>query len=299
MKSGFVLIVGRPNAGKSTLLNALLKDKISIVSEKAQTTRNAIVGIYGDDDSQIIFTDTPGIHKATSTLGTFMNKEALSQVADVDLVYYLFDASKGFRQEDEEIVEGLFKDNKNIFLVLTKIDLVSKEELLKLTIFLSNKYKFKEIIPISAVKNNNLEELLKITKDYLEDGPYYFDPEGDITTITENFRISEIIREKILNVFYQEVPHMVAVYVEEKRHTEKRCFIKAVIVVGRESHKSIIIGKGGSSLKRINMNSCRDISEMMGKKAFLELFVKVDKDWINREHKLAEYGYSLNLRDEW
>lgn len=295
MKSGFVGIIGRPNVGKSTLLNALIGEKISIISAKAQTTRNAIIGVFNDDDSQIVFTDTPGVHQAKNQLGNFMNREAFNQIDGVDLVYYLFDGTKSFKDEDERILDYVFKVQERVFLLITKIDLISKEKLIKLITYLADKYSFSEIIPISSIKYDNLDELIKTTKNYLNDDLAYYDT---VTNVSDNFRIAEIVREKILNNFYQEIPHQLATVVENVRYTDKRAFISVLIIVGKDSHKSIIIGKGGTSLKKINYESSKDLKVLLDKKVFLSLHVKVDRDWFNNESKLTRYGFSLKMQDE-
>lgn len=295
MKSGFVGIIGRPNVGKSTLLNALIGEKISIISAKAQTTRNAIIGVFNDDDSQIVFTDTPGVHQAKNQLGNFMNREAFNQIDGVDLVYYLFDGTKSFKDEDERILDYVFKVQERVFLLITKIDLISKEKLIKLITYLADKYSFSEIIPISSIKYDNLDELIKTTKNYLNDDLAYYDT---VTNVSDNFRIAEIVREKILNNFYQEIPHQLATVVENVRYTDKRAFISVLIIVGKDSHKSIIIGKGGTSLKKINYESSKDLKVLLNKKVFLSLHVKVDRDWFNNENKLTRYGFSLKMQDE-
>ncbi len=295
MKSGFVGIIGRANAGKSTLLNALINEKVSIVSAKAQTTRNAIIGVYDDDDSQIIFCDTPGIHESKNKLGNFMNKEAYNQVGNVDIIYYLYDVTKRYSDKDEKILNNLFNNHDNIFLILTKIDLVSKKELLDKITELSQKQSFKEIIPISSIKNNNLNRLIDITKKYLIEDIKYFDSK---TNVSLNFRISELIREKILNNFHQEIPYMVTILVENIRYTEAKAFISVVIIVGKENHKSMIIGKGGESLKRINYESSKDIKVLLKRKVNLDIYVKVDEDWFNKENKLIQYGFDFKMQDE-
>ena len=297
MKNCFVAIIGRANAGKSTLLNTILGEKIAITSDKAGTTRNAIIGIYNDEDSQIVFTDTPGIVRSSTALGDFMYNEAHNQIEANDLILYLFDSSRHFDQEDEQIVDELFSENDQVFLVLTKIDLISKERLIKLITYLSQKYPFKEIIPLSAKNKENIDELIKTIKDNCMEGPRFYSPD-EITNLSLDFRIREIIREKILNLFYQEVPHQIAVVIEQYKETEKRVYIDATIIVGHSNHKAIIIGKSGNSLKRINMESSREIGELTNKKVMLSLYVKVDEQWFDKEHKIAQYGYDLKMQNE-
>lgn len=295
MKSGFVGIIGKANVGKSTLMNALIKEKVSITSKKAQTTRNAIIGVYNDNELQIVFTDTPGVHQAKSTLGTFMNKEALNQVDNVDVIYYLFDVTKRFSDSDQKIIDHIFTTGAKKFLILTKVDLVDKQHLILKLSELNSKANFDEIIPISSVKNDNLDRLINITKKYLSDDIAYFD---SITNVSLEFRISEIVREKILNNFHQEIPHMIATLVEDIRYTDAKAFISVLIIVGKETHKSMIIGKQGSSLKTLNYESCKDLKELLDKKIVLNLHVKVDEQWFNNEYKLARYGFNLKLQNE-
>lgn len=295
MKVLFVSILGKPNAGKSSLLNALIGEKISIISEKAQTTRNNIIGVFNDFESQIVFCDTPGIHNAKNKLGTFMNKEAFIQMEGVDLVYYLFDATKKYGEEDEKIIERIFNSTKDVFLLITKIDLINKKRLLDTINFFADKFPFKEIIPISSIKNDNLDTLIKVSKKYaIESQPFY----ETNTNLTLNFRIGEIVREKILNNFYQEVPHQIACLVEDVKVTEKRFFVYVLIIVAKKTHKAMIIGKGGQSLKKINYEASKDIKNLVNKKVFLNLHVKVDEQWFNDENKLARYGFDLKMQNE-
>lgn len=297
MKSGFVAIIGRPNAGKSTLLNALLKEKVSITSYKAQTTRNAIIGIYNAEDIQIVFADTPGIHKANSNLGTYMNKEAIAQAEGVDVIYYIVDAQKGLTNEDMEILKNLATYRHKIFLLLNKIDNMSKEKLIKVITTASVKYQFDEIIPISALNEDNLDELIKVTAQYLKDDLAYY-PSDMKTSSTMEFRIAEIIREKVLLTCHEEIPHLVATKVESIKEEENKVYIDAVIVCNKMSHKGIIIGKNGSNLKNINMSASKDIKALYHKKVILSLFVKVDEDWMNKDSKLMDLGYFINDKYE-
>lgn len=295
MRSGFIAIVGKPNVGKSTLMNTLIKEKVSITSKKAQTTRNAIIGVYNDIDTQIIFTDTPGIHQAKSTLGTFMNKEALNQVDNVDVIYYLFDVTKRFTDNDQKIIDHIFKSSVKKFLILTKIDLVDKQHLILKLNELNTKANFDEIIPISSIKDDNLELLIKLTKNYLKDDISYF---NTITNVSLEFRIAEIVREKILDNFHQEIPYMIATNLESIRYSETRAFISVLITVGKQTHKSMIIGKGGKSLQKINYESSKELKTMLKRKVVLNLHVKVDEMWFNNENKLARYGFDLKIQNE-
>ena len=225
MKSGFVAILGKPNAGKSTLLNALLKEKIAITTSKAQTTRNAILGILNEDDYQIVFIDTPGIHDAKTALGSYMNKEAFSQADGVDVIYYIVDANKGLQNDDKQILERLFKYDAPIFLLMNKIDEISSDLLIARLNYASSNYDFKELIPISALNNDNLEELLNTTKQYLHDEVQYY-PEDVKTNMNRDFQIAEIIREKIILNLKEEVPHLVACQIEEIKEKTSKVFIE-------------------------------------------------------------------------
>jgi len=290
VKSGFVAIVGKPNAGKSTLINALLNKKIAITTYKAQTTRNSILGILNKDDLQIVFIDTPGIHDAKNYLGSYMNKEAYAQANGADLIYYVCDSTKGLNKEDKSVLDKLFTYDIPIFCIFNKIDELSNEKLIERCTYASSHYDFKEIIPISALEKNNLDELLKTTLNYLNDGVLYYPKETDDIRTTD-FKISEIIREKIILNTQEEVPHFTAVKIDTYKELENKVMIEASIIVNKDSHKGIIIGKSGSMLKKINMSSSKDIKELLGKKVFLSLFVKVEEDWLNKEKKLFDLGY--------
>ena len=292
MKSGFVAIVGRPNAGKSTLINNLIGEKVSIISYKAETTRNSIVGVLNRDDLQIVFVDTPGIHKSNSVLGNYMNKEAFKQADGVDVIYYLCDAKKGLNEDDEEILKQMFGYHVPIFLLLNKIDLISKDQILSRILYANDKYQFNEIIPISAANKENIDELLNTTLGYLHDEVKFY-PDDVTTNTTLEFRIAELIREKVLLKTEQEIPHLVACKVDKIRYTEKRAFVEATIICNRDSHKAIIIGHNGSKLKQINQAAVKDISELLGCKTSLNLFVKVEEDWMNKNSKLLDLGYYI------
>lgn len=290
MKTGFVAIVGKPNAGKSSLINAILKEKISIISKKAQTTRNSIIGILNRDDSQIVYLDTPGIHKANTVLGSYMNKEALKQADGVDVIYYLVDAKKGIDEADDEILRQIFTYKVPVFLLFNKIDLISKDTLLKRIMYASNKYQFSEIIPISALLEDNLEELHTTTLNYFHDDIEFY-PRDAVTNTTLEFRISEIIREKILLKCDQEIPHFVACKVDSLKIKEKKAYIEATIVCNKDTHKAIIIGHHGKKLQSINLAASKDISELLKKRVILSLFVKVEEDWMNKNSRLYDLGY--------
>ena len=293
MKSGFIAIVGKPNAGKSTLLNSLLGEKLAITTHKAQTTRNAILGILNKPDYQLVFIDTPGIHNPKTHLGNYMNKEAYNQAYGADVIYYLVDGKTGLRQDDKEILDKLFEYDIPVFLVVNKLDEIKSDKLIERLAYASNNYDFIEIIPISALKEDNLDDLINTTLFYLNDGVKYY-PDDVSSPNSLEFRIAEIIREKVILNTEEEVPHLVAVKIDTLKETEKRITIEATIIVNKSSHKGIIIGKAGSMLKRINMAASKDIKEITGKKVFLSLYVKVEEDWLNKDKKLFDLGYFLD-----
>ncbi|MBQ6334015.1 MAG: GTPase Era [Erysipelotrichaceae bacterium] len=298
MKSGFIAILGKPNAGKSTLLNAILNEKIAITTQKAQTTRNAILGILNEDDYQIVFIDTPGIHEAKTALGAYMNKEALAQAEGVDIIYYIVDGQKGLQNDDKQILERVFSYGAPVFLLMNKIDELSNDLLIKRLTYAQSNYDFAEIIPISALNKDNLDELLKTSKEYLKDDVMYY-PEDVKTNLNRDFRIAEIIREKIILNMYEEVPHLVACKVEEVKELTSKVQIEATIICNKQTHKGMIIGKKGSMLKKINDEASKDISELFdGKKIILSLYVKVEEDWLNSQKQLFDLGYFSGDRDE-
>ena len=289
MKSGFVSIVGRPNAGKSTIINALLERKLSIVTEKAQTTRNSIKGIYDDGEYQIIFIDTPGIHKANHELGNFMNKEALDSAKDVDANILVVDASRKFDAGDEFINESLPK-NIPLFIVINKIDLMRINEVQAIKAKYQEAYPHAELIEASAIENFGIDTLLNKVKSVIQEGPRYF-AEDQVTDKDSSFMISEVIREKLLKLLKEEVPHDLAVRVDEIKSKSEAVYIRATIIVDKESHKGIVIGKGGKRIKAIGMKARTDLEEYYNKRIFLELFVSVKEDWLNNPRILKELGY--------
>ena len=292
MKSGFIAIIGRPNAGKSTLLNSLLSKKIAITTNKAQTTRNAILGILNKPDYQLVFIDTPGIHNPNTHLGSFMNKEAYNQAFGADVIYYIVDGNSGIRKVDKEILDRLFEYDVPIFLLVNKIDEISNNKLIERLNYASNSYDFKEIIPISALNKQNLDDLINTTLNYLSDSIMYYPSDTDVL-VSEEFQIAEIIREKIILNTKQEIPHLSAVKIDTLTKTDKRINIEATIIVNKDSHKAIIIGKSGSMLKKINTQSSIDIKKLTGRKVFLSLYVRVEEDWLNKDKKLFDLGYFL------
>ncbi len=289
-KSGFISIIGRPNAGKSTLLNAILKEKIAITSDKPQTTRNNISGILTREDAQFVFIDTPGIHKPKHELGKTLNKNAYTAIAEADINFWMVDATQSFGSGDEFILEKMKTSHIPCFLILNKIDLLDKEKLIKVLKSWQDRFAFAEIFPISALKKENIDHLLEVTKEYLEEGPKYF-PDDMISDHGEQFQIAEIIREKVLYKTKEEVPHSVAVVIEKKEETDTKVFLQAMIVVERTSQKSILIGKQGAMIRGIRLAAQKELKEKFHKKVELELFVRVEKNWRNRSSKLQQLGY--------
>ena len=290
-KSGFVAIVGRPNVGKSTFMNYVLGQKIAIMSDKAQTTRNKIQGVYTKDDAQIVFLDTPGIHKPKHELGEFMVKSAYSALKEVDAVLFMVNVSEKRGPGDDFIIEKLKGIKTPIFLVLNKIDLVTPEVLLERVESYKDALDFAGVFPISVLQGNNVNELMEGLINALPEGPQYY-PADQITDHPEYFVVSELIREKILQLTQEEIPHSVAVTVDKMQKDEfDKVHVYANIIVERKSQKGIIIGKGGRLLKEIGTRARRDIQQLLGNKVYLELWVKVEKDWRKRKSNLQEYGY--------
>ena len=290
-KSGFVAIVGRPNVGKSTFMNYVLGQKIAIMSDKAQTTRNKIQGVYTKDNAQIVFLDTPGIHKPKHELGEFMVKSAYSALKEVDAVLFMVNVSEKRGPGDDFIIEKLKGIKTPIFLVLNKIDLVTPEVLLERFESYKDALDFAGVFPISVLQGNNVNELMEALIEALPEGPQYY-PADQITDHPEYFVVSELIREKILQLTQEEIPHSVAVTVDKMQKDEfDKVHVYANIIVERKSQKGIIIGKGGRLLKEIGTRARRDIQQLLGNKVYLELWVKVEKDWRKRKSNLQEYGY--------
>src|SRR5690625_590264 len=292
--SGFVTIIGRPNVGKSTLINQIVGEKISIISDKIQTTRHIIHEIIHDTDSQIIFTDTPGIHKPKHRLGDYMVDASFQSLDDVDVVLFMINATEGYGKGDEFILEKLKKVKSPIFLIINKVDLIHPDELFPIIDQYKNKGTFEEVIPISAAKGNNVQKLISLIKAHLPEGPKYYD-ENQITNKTERFMFSERIREKVLNHTKEEIPHSINVTIETiEERSHNRIYIQALIITERKSQKGILIGKSGSMLKKIGQEARKDIEQITGKKVYLDLWVKVEKDWRNRHALLNRYGYSVD-----
>lgn len=291
MKSGFVTLIGRPNVGKSTLINSLVGKKVAITSNKPQTTRNIIQGIYNDEESQIIFVDTPGIHKPTHKLGKKLNQQAYYSINDVDTIMFLIDGSQPLGKGDKFILETLKEIKKPVILIINKIDKMSKEEILVKISEYKDLYEFKEIIPLSALKKNNIDTVLKILKKYLTDNIKYYDEET-YTNKTLPFIISEIVREKVFNETEEEVPHSLTCITENIETKKDHYSINVAIVVDRDSLKKIIIGKQGNKIKEIGIKSRKEIEEFLDKKVYLDLFVKTIPKWRDKEKYLQEFGYN-------
>ena len=290
MKSGFVTIIGRPNVGKSTLLNAIMERKIAITSTVAGTTRNMIQGIYTDDESQIIFIDTPGIHKPQNKLGKILNEQAYTSLDSVDLVLLVVDVTEKIGTGDMFIIDKLKETGSKVILIINKIDKITFDKLLPKIEEYSKLYNFEEIIPISSTKNKNIDDLIKTIKKYLTDDIMYYDAET-VTNVSLNFEIGELIREKILLLTKEEVPHSVTVLVHEVKEDKNAANIIADIIVDRENLKKILVGKNGSMIKNIGIKAREDIEELLGKKVYLELFVKVVENWKEKDKFLKEIGY--------
>ena len=290
-KSGFVAVVGRPNVGKSTLINSLIDDKIVIVSDKAQTTRNRIVCVYTDEKKQIVFMDTPGIHKPKHKLGEFMVDQAVDSLHEVEAVLFVVAANEKRGPGDNFVIEQLRKVNVPVFLIVNKIDTMEKQDLLEAIVSYENSYPFEAVVPISAKEKDNIEEVVNLLEKHLPEGPKYF-PDDMITDQPERLIISDIVREKILLQTHDEIPHAIAVDVDEmKTRDDGTTYIRATIYVERDSQKGIIIGKQGSMLKLIGKQARADIERLLATKVFLDVWVKVKKDWRNKSGMLSELGY--------
>ena len=290
-KSGFIAIIGRPNVVKSTFLNKKKKKKIAIMSDKPQTTRNKIQGVLTTNDAQMVFIDTPGIHKPKHRLGDFMVQVAENTLNEVDAVIFMINAKEGYGRGDQFIMDLLQKAKTPVFLVINKIDLIHPDDLFPLIDEYKDKVDFDEIIPISALQGNNVTHLLDVLKGHLPEGPQYY-PEEQITDHPERFIITELIREKVLELTREEIPHSIAVVLENLEQRESNAvFIQATIVTERKTQKGILIGKQGSMLKEIGKKARKDIEALLGSKVYLELWVKVKKDWRNKQSQLYEFGF--------
>lgn len=290
-KSGFISIIGRPNVGKSTFVNRVIGHKIAIMSDKAQTTRNKIQGVMTQEDAQIIFLDTPGIHKPKHKLGDYMMRVATNTLSEIDAIMFMVNVNEDIGRGDEYIMDMLKTIKTPIFLVLNKIDLVHPDELMPRI----EKYKqyldFTEIVPISALEGHNVAHFINVLKSYLPEGPKYY-PDDQISDHPEQFVVGELIREKILHLTSEEIPHAIGVNVDRMvKEDEDRVRIEATIFVERDSQKGIVIGKGGKKLKEVGKRARLDIERLLGSKVYLELWVKVQKDWRNKVNFIRQMGY--------
>lgn len=290
-KSGFAALIGRPNVGKSTLMNCLIGQKIAITSNKPQTTRNRIQTVYTSSQGQIVFVDTPGIHKSRNRLGDYMVRVASRSLREVDVILYLVEPSTYIGAGERQIMEELQKIDTPVILVINKIDTVKKEELLVLIDLYRKQMDFAEIVPVSALKDDNTKELIKCIMNYLPYGPAFYD-EDTITDQPQRQIAAELIREKALRCLNEEIPHGIAVTIETMKWRKKIVDIEATIICEKESHKGIIIGKQGAMLKKIGSDARRDIEEMLESKVDLQLWVKVKKDWRDSDFLLKNFGYN-------
>lgn len=288
-KSGVVAIVGRPNAGKSTLLNALLKEKIAIMSDKPNTTRNNIAGILTNDDTQFVFMDTPGIHKPQQELGKVLNKNAYIAMEDADVIAWIIDVTQAFGPGDEFVLNRIKNLNKPVVLLVNKVDRLNKEKLLKRLTYWASQYNFNEIVPLSALKKENLDEVLTVLRQYLPEGmPLYpAEMKSDHGLV---FQLCELVREKVLQKTHEEIPHSVAVVLESMEEKDGKVYLSFLIIVDRDSQKGILIGKGGDMIRDIRLSAQKEIKEKLGKPVNMELYVRVEKNWRNRESKIKEFG---------
>lgn len=290
-KSGFVTIIGRPNVGKSTFVNRVIGHKIAIMSDKAQTTRNKIQGVMTQEDAQIIFLDTPGIHKPKHKLGDYMMRVATNTLSEIDAIMFMVNVNEDIGRGDEYIMEMLKSVKTPVFLVLNKIDLVHPDELMPRIEKYKKYMNFTEIVPISALEGLNVEHFINVIKSYLPEGPKYY-PDNQISDHPEQFVVSELIREKILHLTNEEIPHAIGVNVDRMiKEDEERMRIEATIFVERDSQKGIVIGKGGKKLKEVGKRARQDIEGLLGSKVYLELWVKVQKDWRNKVNFIRQMGY--------
>ena len=293
MKSGFVSIIGRPNVGKSSLINSIINKKVAITSDVSGTTRNIIQGIYNEAGYQIVFVDTPGIHKPIGKLGKVLNKQAYALTKDVDLILFVVDVASGIGKGDRYILETLKDSSVPVILVLNKIDQISNAKLLKTIDEYKDIYPFVEIVPTSALKNDNITHLINVIKNYLLDDVQYF-PEEYWTSSSLKFMVSEIVREKLLHLTEDEIPHSITCYTIKYEENKDIVNISVDIIVDRDSIKKIVIGANGSRLKQVGTLARRDIEELVGKKVYLELFVKTLKDWREKEKYLIDLGFIDN-----
>ncbi len=293
MKSGFVSIIGRPNTGKSTLLNTLINNHIAIVSDVSGTTRNTVQGVYNDDETQIVFIDTPGIHKPKDKLGKYLNRQSYDSLNESDVILFVVDASTGVGPGDKFIIEALKNKDIPVILVLNKIDKLNDDGIINAIRQYKDLYNFTEIVPISAINNDNIARLVKIVKNYLTDNIIYYD-DKTITNTNIEFMVGELVREKILNLTNEEVPHAITCATSYYKDRGSIVDIYIDIIIDRDSLKKIIIGKQGAMLKNIGILARKDIEALLGKKVYLQLFVKTIKHWRDKERYLKELGFKEN-----
>lgn len=291
MKSGFVGIIGRPNVGKSTLINSIVGSKVAITTSKPQTTRNIIQGIYNDDDTQIVFVDTPGIHKPNTKLGQTLNKQAYYSMEDTDIILFLVDATESLGKGDMFVIDKLKTISKPVILVINKVDRISKEDIFKKIIEYKDLYEFSDIVPLSALKNDNIKELINVVKKYLTDEIQYYGAD-DVTNKSLEFLMAEIVREKVMNLTEQEVPHSITCQTQAVEVGRTSYTIYIDIIVDRDSLKKIVIGKQGKMIKEIGIRARKDLEKLLNKNIYLELRVKTVKDWRDKEKYLNEYGFN-------
>ena len=291
MRSGFVSLVGRPNVGKSTLLNSIIGTKVAITSNKPQTTRNVIQGIYNEKDTQIIFVDTPGVHKPNHKLGKYLNKQVYSNIDDVDVILMLVDGSQNLGTGDKYIIDKLKETKSPVILVINKIDKLTNDEILLKIDEYKDLYDFSEIVPLSALKKNNIDELIKTIKEYLKDEIKYYE-DDQITNKPLTFTIAEIVREKVFDLTHEEVPHSLTCVVENIDKDKNSYHINVAIIVDRDSLKKIVIGNRGSKIKEIGIRARKELELLLNKKIYLELYVKTIKKWRDKEKYLQEFGFN-------
>ena len=296
MKSGMVSIVGRPNVGKSTLLNEIMNKKVAITSDKRGTTRNIILGVYNDEDSQIVFVDTPGIHKPQNKLGKVLSDKAYLMTTNIDLILFMVDISKGFGKGDRFVLDIIKECNTKVILLLNKIDAISKEELIKRIDEIKDIYEFNEIIPISAIRKINVNELIKTIKKYLPDSEKYYDDDY-VTNQPKSLIITERVREKVLRLTHDEIPHTVTCVLDSFDENSKLLSAGVTIIVDRENLKKILIGKNGGMLKEIGTKARIDLEEYFNKKVFLSFYVKVIKNWRDKDNLISELGLKDDLSE--
>ncbi len=291
MRSGFVGIVGRPNVGKSTLINSIVGKKVAITTSKPQTTRNIIQGIYNDEETQIVFVDTPGIHKPNNKLGETLNRQAYYSMEDTDIILFLIDAKEEYGKGDMFVIDKLKTIDKPVFLVINKVDKITKEELMNKILEYKDLYPFKEIIPVSALKTKNVDELIKVVKQYLPDEIQYYGKD-DFTNKSLEFIMAELVREKVMDLTEQEVPHSITCITEAVEVGKTSYNIYIDIIVDRDSLKKIVIGKNGKMIKEIGVRTRPELERLLNKNVYLNLRVKTVKDWRDKEKYLNEYGFN-------